>query len=101
MHIILSEDYGEIIVDFTNPFITEEENQQYCYTRVNNRFGIAYLPQSDLQNMMGNLYVYHTLPKVFGLMAEDCSQPLTAGRRITGSSPAVPSARRDLPPCCF
>lgn len=68
---ILSEDYGEIIVDFTNPFTTEEENQQYCYTRINNRFGIAYLPQSDLQNMMGNLYVYHALPKVFGLMAED------------------------------
>ena len=68
---ILSEEYGEIIVDFTNPFTTEEENEQYCFTRINSRFGIAYLLQSALQDMMGNLYVYHTLPKVFGLMAED------------------------------
>lgn len=68
---ILSEDYGEIIVDFTNPFTTEEENERYCFARINSRFGIAYLPQSDLQNIMGNLYVYHTLPKVYGLMAED------------------------------
>lgn len=68
---ILSEDYGELIVDYTNPFMTEEENQRYCFTRVNSRFGIAYAPQSDLDSIMGSLYVYHTLPKVFGLMAED------------------------------
>lgn len=68
---ILSEDYGEIIVDFTNPFTTEEESERYCFVRINSRFGIAYLPQSDLQNIMGTLYVYHTLPKIYGLMAED------------------------------
>ncbi len=68
---ILSEDYGELIVDYTNPFTTEEENRRYCFTRVNSRFGIAYLPQSDLNSIMGRLYVYHTLPKVFGLMADD------------------------------
>ena len=68
---ILSEDYGELIVDYTNPFTTEEESQRYCFTRVNSRFGIAYLPQSDLDGIMGSLYVYHTLPKVFGLMADD------------------------------
>lgn len=68
---ILSEDYGEVIVDYTNPFTTEEESRRYCFTRVNNRFGIAYLPQSDLNSIMGRLYVYHTLPKVFGLMADD------------------------------
>lgn len=68
---ILSEDYGELIVDYTDPFTTQEESQRYCFTRVNSRFGIAYIPQSDLDAIMGRLYVYHALPRVFGLMVDD------------------------------
>lgn len=67
---ILSEDYGAVLLDFTNPFASPEESERYCFTRVNDRFGIAYAPVSEFENLTGPLYLYHYLPKVFGLMQE-------------------------------
>lgn len=68
---ILSEDYGELILDFADPVTSPEENLQYCVNRINNRFVVAYPPMSEIEDIMGSLYVYRTLPKLFGLMAED------------------------------
>lgn len=68
---ILSEEYGELILDFSDPVAGEEENRRYCVQRVNNRFAVAYPPMTEIQDVLGSLYVNRTLPKLFGLMAED------------------------------
>ena len=68
---ILSEDYIEIILDFSVPLISEEASRRYCYTRINNRFAVAYVPRNEIENVLGTLYVIRELPKVFGLMAND------------------------------
>lgn len=60
-----------MIIDFLNPLSTREETQEYCFTRISDRFGVAYVPQSEIAELEGTLYIYHYLPKVFGLMAED------------------------------
>lgn len=64
---ILSEDYGELIIDFS----LQNPDPNYCVIRVNERFLIAYVPRSDLGNMTGSLYSYQYLPKVYGLMQEE------------------------------
>lgn len=68
---ILSEDYGEILIDFNNPIGGIEQGLEYCFMRINDRFGVAYAPKSDIMDVSGSLYIYHYLPKVFGLMAND------------------------------
>ncbi len=67
---ILSEDYGDVIIDFHNPIEMQEDRSDYCFTRVNTRFGVGYAPQSEIAGLEGALYVNHYLPKVFGLMQE-------------------------------
>lgn len=63
---ILSEEYGEIVLDFT----VQNPPSSYCFKMVNEEFGIAYVPLSELNERVGSLYAYQYLPKVFGLMQE-------------------------------
>lgn len=67
---ILSEEYGEVILDFTLP----RPPADYCYKAVNEEFGIAYVPLSELRDTADSLYAYQYLPKVFGLM-QDTDEP--------------------------
>lgn len=68
---ILSEEYGELVLDFADPSASPEENRFYCVNRINDRFAVAYAPQRELEDIMGQLYVNRVLPRVFGLMAQD------------------------------
>lgn len=67
---ILSEDYGALIVDFTIRESVDWEQSVDCFTRVNDRFGISYVPVADIADALGTLYVYQYLPKLYGLMQE-------------------------------
>lgn len=68
---ILSEEYGELIVDFTGALPSLDGFNEYCFTRINERYGIGYVRQSELDPIMGTMYIYHYLPRIFGLMADD------------------------------
>ena len=68
---ILSEEYGELVLDFADPSASPEENRFYCVNRINDRFAVAYVPQRELEDIMGQLYVNRVLPRVFGLMVQD------------------------------
>lgn len=63
---ILSEEYGELILDFTvlNPDLS------YCFTRINDEFLVVYVPLAELRELTGSLYAYQYLPKLYGLMQE-------------------------------
>lgn len=63
---IISEDYGALIVDFT--ILNAVPSDTYCFTRVNERLGIAYVPQEDIDTISDSMYTYHYLPKLYGLM---------------------------------
>lgn len=63
---ILSEEYGEIVLDFT----VQNPPSSYCFKTVNEEFGIAYIPLSELNERVGSLYAYQYLPRLFGLMQE-------------------------------
>lgn len=68
---ILSEDYGALIVDFTIREAVEQEAAEDCFTRVNDSFGISYVPFSEITDALGSLYIYQYLPKLYGLMVDD------------------------------
>lgn len=68
---ILSEDYGALIVDFTIREAADQEQSEDCFTRVNDSFGISYVPVSEIADAFGSLYIYQYLPKLYGLMVDD------------------------------
>lgn len=67
----LSDDYSELIFDFTDPAATEEENEQYCITKIMDKFSIAYASRQEIADILGQLYLYRNLPHAYGLMVED------------------------------
>ncbi len=73
---ILSEDYGALIVDFTVRESMGVGQPEDCFTRVNDTFGISYVPFTDIEDSFGSLYVYQYFPKLYGLMQENFD-PLT------------------------
>lgn len=68
---ILSEEYGEVILDFTFGEGQPEFERQECYTRVDEKFEVLYLPLNRIAGITGSLYTYQYLPGVYGLMADN------------------------------
>lgn len=66
----LSEDYGELILDFTVPPEIANPEINQCIHELNHRFRIAYVPMSFIDEVTSSLYRYDFMPKVFGLMQE-------------------------------
>ena len=75
---ILSEDFGEVILDFTLP----QPPRGYCYKVINEEFGIAYVPLTELRSTMDSLYANQYLPKVFGLMQESPAAQADSGTQF-------------------
>lgn len=73
---ILAQEYGALIVDFTVRESMPQEQTADCFTRVNDSFGISYVPFADIVDGLSSLYVYQYFPKLYGLMQEDFD-PLT------------------------
>lgn len=75
---ILSEDFEEVILDFTLP----QPPGDYCYKVINEEFGIAYVPLTGLRSTVDSLYAYQYLPKVFGLMQEPPAAQADSGTQF-------------------
>ncbi len=67
---ILSEDYGEIIVDFSGGSETVNPTDFECIQNVSDRFQIAYVTMNYIRDVTDSLYNYDFMPKVFGLMQD-------------------------------
>lgn len=68
---ILSEEYGELIFDFTADYAKRLQQENVCFTPVDDRYNIFYVQQQEIERYQGSLYLYQYLPKVYGLMAEE------------------------------
>ena len=68
---ILSEEYGELIFDFTADYAKRLQQENVCFTPVDDRYNIFYVRQQEIERYQGSLYLYQYLPKVYGLMAEE------------------------------
>lgn len=68
---ILSEEYGELIFDFTSDYAKRLQQENVCFTPVDDRYNIFYVRQQEIERFQGSLYLYQYLPKVYGLMAEE------------------------------
>ena len=68
---ILSEEYGELIFDFTSDYAKRLQQENVCFTPVDDRYNIFYVRQQEIEHYQGSLYLYQYLPKVYGLMAEE------------------------------
>lgn len=68
---ILSNDYADILVDFTVPHeLNYEAPQDYCYHRIIGNLGIAYVERSSLPQINVSTMNYAFVPKAYGLMEE-------------------------------
>ena len=68
---ILSEEYGELSFDFTSDYAKRLQQENVCFTPVDDRYNIFYVRQQEIERYQGSLYLYQYLPKVYGLMAEE------------------------------
>lgn len=68
---ILSEEYGELIFDFTADYAKRLQQENVCFTPVDDRYNIFYVRQQEIERYQGSLYLYQYLTKVYGLMAEE------------------------------
>ncbi len=68
---ILSNDYADILVDFTIPQeLNYEMPVDFCYHRIVGNLGIAYVERSSLPSINVSTMNYSFLPKVYGLLEE-------------------------------
>ncbi len=66
---ILSDDYAEILLDYT--FTGEEEEfAGFCFEVIDDQFVIVYVPRELVQPISVTTFTYNSLPKLYGLMQE-------------------------------
>lgn len=78
---ILSNDYADIIIDFTLP---EEalarltaQGIDYCFRALDDEFGFAYVKRQDIPSFSFGSYTYASIPKLYGLMQDFQTENLT------------------------
>lgn len=64
---ILSNNYADIITDYPIRYGTEAV-QDYCYVNVDNLFNLVFVNRMELPPLPRNLFPYHNMPKIYGLM---------------------------------
>lgn len=66
---ILSNEYADIILDFVLPdeFLSRI-NFDYCFRRLDDEFGIAYVDRQSIPALSIGEYNYASIPKLYGLM---------------------------------
>ncbi|MCM1048717.1 MAG: S8 family peptidase [Clostridiales bacterium] len=66
---ILSNDYADIILDFTLPDeVLSTLDIDYCFRRVDDEFGIVHIDRNRLPAISVGVYGYEAIPKLYGLM---------------------------------
>lgn len=74
---ILSEDYYDLITDylFTEEF-KEAEVPDYCYTKIDDKYGLVYVKSDEVPAMNVATFGYSIIPKLYGLMQDFNQIPL-------------------------
>ncbi len=73
---ILSNDYADILVDFTlSPELNYEMPQDLCYHRIIGNLAVAYVDRSSLPEIDVSTMNFNFLPKAYGLMEEAPNNP--------------------------
>lgn len=73
---ILSNDYADILVDFTLPQeLNYEMPGDFCYHRIIGNLGVAYVERSGLPRIDVSTMNFNFLPKAYGLMEESSNNP--------------------------
>lgn len=76
---ILSNDYVDIIADYTLPErFLEQVNHPFCFRALNEEYGFAYARRSEAPALSIGNYGYAAIPKLYGLMQTFHSENLTA-----------------------
>lgn len=84
---ILSNEYADILVDFTIPQeISSEDSLNLCYHRVIENLGIAYVERNQLPPINTSVMNYGFLPKAYGWMEEGIPRGLPANRNFDSVS---------------
>jgi len=66
---ILSNDYADIIIDYELPEDgLAERGVDYCFSAIDNEFGVAFLERRKLPPITVGAYTYASIPKLYGLM---------------------------------
>lgn len=78
---ILSEDYRDLIVDYSVR-ISDNTGQDLCYTEIDNLFRLVYINKLVVPPIMDTPGEYQMIPKLFGLM------PISGGRNSGQFDPA-------------
>ncbi len=76
---ILSNDYADIIVDYTlSERFLEQVTQPFCFRQLNEEYGFAHVRRSEAPPLAIGNYGYAAIPKLYGLMQTFRSENLTA-----------------------
>lgn len=66
---ILSNDYADVIIEFTLPEeVRAELGIEYCFSAIDDEFGVAFLERQALPPISVGVYSYSSVPKLYGLM---------------------------------
>lgn len=66
---ILSNEYADVILDYTLPDeLLTMLNPDYCFRRLDDEFGVAYIERQQLPELSIGVYNYASIPKLYGLM---------------------------------
>lgn len=70
---ILSDDYSDIITDFT---VSQEvaENYDMCYTDVSGIYNLIYINRTGMPPLADSFYDYQNIPNLYGLMEISAAQ---------------------------
>lgn len=75
---ILSNDYVDIITDYTLPErLLEQVSHPFCFWALNEEYGFAYVRGSEAPSLSIGNYGYAAIPKLYGLMQTFHSENLT------------------------
>lgn len=69
---ILSEDFGEALIDFRLAG-DELDGMDYCVEMIDEQFAVLYFRRSGLVPVSVSKYTYNSIPKLYGLMQEETS----------------------------
>lgn len=76
-HSILSEDYGDYILNYDNDFRELASSNDFCYDVIDNTYAIVHIPLDMIDPNFLQIYGYRILPSCFGLM--DVSSLVSSG----------------------
>ncbi len=63
---IMSEDYADLLINYSNPINIVESG--YCYSIINSNTAVIYMPVRDLPDNYIQVYGYDVNPSLYGLM---------------------------------